>query len=95
MSDERKSRMRRSIAIVLIGMTLVYVASFGSACWFGERSGRVVLVLLAGFPIGWVAIRAWAPIGLVIRSCARMGLARQVRVAVPTSPKRGAGIVMI
>jgi hypothetical protein len=95
MSDERKSRLRRWITIPLIGIPLLYVASFGPACWFGDRSERVLLVSRAYFPIGWVATRAWAPMGLVIRSYARMGLPRQVRVAVPTSPKRGGGILML
>jgi hypothetical protein len=97
MPDDRKQPGVAFWATVALVVVLVgYPLSFGPACWwFGKPSEQVVLVSRAYAPIGWIAVHAWTPIGLVFRWYARVGLPPKVRVAVPTSQKENGGILLL
>ena len=77
-------------------MLVLYVASFGPACWWmGNRSERLVVISRIYGPIGWTAVHAWTPIRLLIRWYARAGLAPNLRIAVPTDVYEYGGNLII
>jgi hypothetical protein len=81
--------------VVAVVALVAYVGSLGPACWFGRRSGNVVPVSRFYFPVGWIAHSAWIPVGLAVRWYTRAGLPRDVRVALPTSPVKNGGIILL
>jgi len=55
MSDKRKP-LWPWIAALLIGLLLLYVASFGPACWVNQRTGRGGRLLVTTYrPLLWIA----------------------------------------
>jgi len=79
-----------------VSMTLpiLYVASFGPACWFGSRSGTTILVSRAYVPVARI-VETWPRIGLLIRWYARCGLPAKTRAAVPTTFKENGGVLLL
>jgi hypothetical protein len=59
MSDEGRKPGWPWIAAVLIGLPMLYVASFGPACWIVARPGRIGeesrIINSVYWPIGWLA----------------------------------------
>jgi hypothetical protein len=54
MSEERKSHVWPWIAALLIGLPVLYVTSFGPACWISSRvepSGETVSLIYR--PVAW------------------------------------------
>ena len=57
MTDNRKNALWPWIAATLIGLPVLYVASFGPACWISSHTGRganvVSIVFQPVFSVWW------------------------------------------
>jgi hypothetical protein len=81
MGDEHKKSVWPWIAVMLIGLPMLYVASFGSACWwFADRVTDVDYDLdydggftafqprapHAYWPFGWLILNGPQPVGRIL-----------------------------
>src|SRR5258708_2397178 len=58
MSDDRKKPIWPWIVALLIGLPVLYVASFGPACWWLATTppgGRTLVAPRVYWPLGWLA----------------------------------------
>ena len=82
MSDERNKALGQWTAALLIGMPVLYVASFGPACWYWsrhheERPGHMrssELFERAYLPIWWCASREPRLLAPIISWYATLGM---------------------
>ena len=85
MTARRKPTLAFWLTVVLVAcvsMPVLYVASFGPACWwFTDRTDPVAPQ--AYWPIGWLALNCPEPVGDIAWWYALMGTNA---VVVPTSP---------
>src|SRR5262245_17890495 len=93
MSDERKKPLWQWIVALLIGFPILYVASFGPACWWFSTQP----ISLPGapppirnaprlyWPIGWVESHGPRPLRRAIWNYATAGIPEGVILAIPIS----------
>jgi len=76
MSEERKLSVWPCIAALLIGLPVLYVASFGPACWATSwtKCGNQSLATVYR-PILWISDQSWNRVGRYIDEYARAGAA--------------------
>jgi hypothetical protein len=96
MSDDRKKPLWPWIVALLIGLPVLYVASFGPACWFASNTGvayRDVMPsrgLFVYWPLGWCA-ETWGwenTIGRMVNSYAKAFLPHGGSVGLPVRSDR-------
>jgi hypothetical protein len=72
MSEERKQVWPWFVAL-LIALLLLYVASFGPACWTVSRFGNERIVNVAYRPVIWIWDNTALPVGGFLRWYSRLG----------------------
>ncbi len=74
MTDDRKKLLNPWIVGVLIGLPVLYVASFGPACWVTSRTGAGAALLPSAYrPVTWIWERSPTPVAGLFKSYAKFG----------------------
>src|SRR5262249_2169173 len=82
--SERKRTIRQRIEILLVGLPLLYAATFGPVCWF-LRDG-LGQVPTAYWPFGWLIENGPRPLADGLVWGATRGAAEGELVRLPTRP---------
>jgi hypothetical protein len=98
----RRERWAKWAAAVVVGVPVLYVASFGPSCWWLSKAGQVEeFVSLryrmahgAYWPIGYVAQNGPERVQNVIRWYATLGLRMETVVYLPISANQGKMIAL-
>ena len=86
MSDDRKKPLWPWIAALLIGLPVLYVLSFGPACWTKARSSgpsSVPRLAIVYVPVGWVGTHSPDWLRRTICWYAHVGMPRRSAVVLP------------
>jgi len=86
MSEERTRAIWPWIVAVLVGLPVLYVASFGPACWIAARTGGEGMLKFGYWPVGRIAYRGPSAIGAVIESYASADLPEGRAIVIPGAP---------
>src|SRR6188768_2856710 len=81
------------LTAALIGLPVLYVASFGPACWLHSRTGgdRGIFFQSAYWPIGWAARHS--PMEDFIRAYATLGMPEMGEIFMPAQEGPGFPLV--
>jgi len=85
MSDDRKTPLWPWIMALLMWLPVLYVLSFGPACWIVSRTKPRYFVPLIYFPIGRLALDGPQSIGSAIYKYALVGMPSHSQVGIPAS----------
>ncbi|HLJ12656.1 MAG TPA: hypothetical protein VKU82_15785 [Planctomycetaceae bacterium] len=88
--NRRERWAKWTLATVIIGLPVLYVASFGPACWLTKRDPMTFDRIAPGFywPIGWVSCRAPRPVRKAISWYAKLD-GNSYILLVPAEPSGG------
>lgn len=76
MAERKKPGWAFLLTIAFVGLPLLYVVSFGPACWVSSRMGRGAFVVDVAFqPIMRLAYRGPAPISGMLKWYTELGAA--------------------
>jgi hypothetical protein len=84
--NRRERWAKRTLVAVIVGLPVLYVASFGPACWMtaADPADTTLRAALPNvyFPIGWAIIRSEA-VAEAADAYGRLGMPQNTRVLIP------------
>ena len=95
MSADRKKSLWPWIAALLIGLPVLYVASFGPACWIvAHHGGHSSLFDHVYWPIGWCSDERPSTVLSVVKWYAMIGSPRASKIRLPCNSEMDSGLLI-